>query len=124
MYSQDLPSPNLVHLEILRWKLRYATMQADKRPATSAAAIKDCDPGDFPNIRILLQLACTLPVTSCECKRSASTMKRLNTCMQASMSQQRLTSLHYDQQIDLDEVVDIYAHLHPRRMELDSLIKP
>lgn len=129
MYRQDLPSPELVAQEITRWKLRYKKMPADKRPATSSAAIKDCDPVHFPNIRTLLQLACTLPVTSCECERSASTMRRLNTYMRASMCQERLTSLallhiHYDQKFDLNEVVDIYARLHPRRMELDSLIKP
>lgn len=44
------------------------------------------------------------------------------------MGQNRMTSLalihiHYDQALDVDEVVDIYARLHPRRLELDSLIK-
>ena len=43
------------------------------------------------------------------------------------MTRQRLTSLalmhiHYDHTINYDEVVDIFARLHPRRMELDSLI--
>ena len=45
------------------------------------------------------------------------------------MCQERMTSLalihvHYDKEIDTDEVLDIYARLHPRRMELESLIKP
>ena len=129
LYHEDLPSPELVALEMTRWKLQYERMPADKRPATTSAAIKDCDPIHFPNIRTLLQLACTLPVTSCECERSASTLRRLNTYMRASMGQERMASLallhtHYDRETDLDEVVNIYARLHPRRMELDSLIKP
>ena len=33
-------------------------------------------------------------------------------------------ALPYDQEIDPNEVVNIYAHLYPRQMELDSLIKP
>ena len=100
-----------------------------QREKSPAAAIKECDRDHFPNIIVLLQIACTLPVTSCECERSASALKRLNTYMRASMGQERLSSLalihiHYDQHIDLDAVVDIYARIHPRRLQLDSLIKP
>ncbi|KAL5481631.1 hypothetical protein EMCRGX_G021830 [Ephydatia muelleri] len=36
------------------------------RPSTPAAAIKDCDCDLYPNVRVLLQIACTLPVTSCD----------------------------------------------------------
>ncbi len=44
------------------------------------------------------------------------------------MGQERLSSLallhiHYDKVFDLDEVVGIYARLHTRRLQLDSLIK-
>ena len=80
-------------------------------------------------LRVMLQLACTLPVTSYECERSASTMRRLHTYMPTSMTQERLSSLallhiHYDVPIDRDEAVNIYSRLHPRRLALDSLIKP
>ena len=104
-------------------------MAAAARPATPAAAIRECNPMHYPNIRVMLQLACTLPVTSCECERSASTMRRLHTYMRTSMTQEILSSLallhiHYDVPIDLDEAVNIYFRLHPRRLALDSLIKP
>ena len=70
-----------------------------------------------------------MPVTSCECEWSASKLRRLHTYMRASMAQERLTSLallhiHYEKDINLEEVVDIFTKLHPRRMKLDSLIKP
>jgi len=32
LYHEDLPSPELVTLEITHWKLRYEKMPADKRP--------------------------------------------------------------------------------------------
>ena len=129
MYRQDLPSPELIPSEILRWKMRFQAMPPDKRPSTPSGALKECNPTYFHNVGTLLKLICTLPVTSCECERSASTLRRLHTYLRASMSQQRLTSLalmhiHYDHNINFDEVVDIYAHLHPRRLELDSLINP
>ncbi|KAJ8024668.1 52 kDa repressor of the inhibitor of the protein kinase [Holothuria leucospilota] len=50
LYSTDLPSPELIWLEVKRWKLRYQRMDADARPDSPAAAIKDCDGTIFPNI--------------------------------------------------------------------------
>ena len=83
----------------------------------------------YPNIRVVLQLSCSLHVTCCECERRASTMRRLYTYIRTSMTQKRLSSLdlmhiHYDVPIDLDKAIDIYSQLHPWRLALDSLIKP
>ena len=71
IYSNHLPSPELVRQELKHWK--YEKMPEDKRPASVATAIKECDPMYFLNLRTLLQIACTLPVTSCECERSTKT---------------------------------------------------
>ena len=35
-----------------------------------------------------------------------------------------LLHIHYEQIIDVELVVDTFACLHPRRLELDSLIVP
>ena len=104
-------------------------MDEKDRPQTPAAAIKQCDKIMYPNLDVLLKLACTIPVTSCECERSASKLRRLNTYMRASMGKERLSSLallhiHYDQQVDMDLVVDLFARKHARRLELDSIVKP
>ena len=76
-YQQDLPSPELLEMEMCRWKCKFSTVSADKLPNSPSEAIKVCDAQLYPNIRILLQIACTLPVTSCECERSASVLRRL-----------------------------------------------
>ena len=104
---------------------RYMARREDERPS-AAEAIKECDGDMFPNIYILLQIACTIPVTSCECERSASGLRRLNNYMRASMGKDRLSYLallhiRYDLPVDLDKVVDSFARHHPRRLELDSL---
>ena len=93
-----------------------------------AQAIKQCDAQQFPNISQLLKLACTLPVTSCECERSASTLRRLSNFMRSSMGKEQLSALamihtHYDTIVDLDEAVDIFARLHARKLELKTLLK-
>ena len=54
-------------------------------------------------------------------------LRRLHNFMQAAMTQNRLTSLalmhiHYDFHINIDEIVDIFAELHPRRMQLSSVL--
>ena len=80
-------------------------------------------------MRILLQLACMLPVTSCKCERSASALRRLRNYMRATMGGERqanlaLIQIHYDKEINFDEVVILFAAMHPRCLELDSIIKP
>ena len=73
------------------------------------SSLKACDPDDFPNLYVLLKIAATLPVTSCECERSINTMRRLNNYMRCTMGESRLSSLaiihiKYDMLIDLDEL--------------------
>ena len=81
----------------------------------------------FPNIHRLLRLICTLPVTSCECERSISVLRCLKPYIRSSMGQERLTGLallhiHYDMELDLDDVVDIFSRKHPRRMMLADIL--
>ena len=126
-YSSDLPSPELFNMELKRWKSHYMAMPSELGPASPAKAIKDSDSTLFPNINVLLQIACTIPVTSCECERSASSLWRLNNYMRASMGKDRLSYLallhiEYETPINFEDVVDCYASLHPRRLELDSLL--
>ena len=126
-YQQDLPSPELLEMEMCRWKCKFSTVSADKLPNSPSEAIKVCDAQLYPNIRILLQIACTLPVTSCECERSASVLRRLKNYMRATMGNERLANLallhtHYDQHIDTERVIDIYAQMHSRRIELETLL--
>ena len=33
---------------------------------------------EFPNVSVLLKIACSLPVFSCDCERSASVLRRLH----------------------------------------------
>ena len=89
-----------------------------------ASSLKACDPDDFPNLYMSLKIAATLPVTTCECERSISTMRRLNNYMRCTVGESRLSALalmhiKYDLRImpvDLDEIVNLFLGLHPRMM--------
>ena len=80
-----------------------------------------------PNLYILLKIVATLPVTSCECERSISTVRRLNNYMRCTMGESRLSSLalmhiKYDMPVDLDEIANLFQVFHPRMMQLSSLL--
>ena len=47
----------------------------------------------FENIKVVLKILATLPITSCECERSFSSMRRLKNYTRTSMSQNRFNSL-------------------------------
>ena len=68
IYKDDLPSPELIDMELARWKSKFHGKQVNTIPDSCAKAIKVCDKVMYPNISVLLHIACTLPVTSCECE--------------------------------------------------------
>ena len=79
-----------------------------------------------PNIYALLKICATIPATSCECVTGASSSRRLHTYNRACMGQERLSSLalmhiHYQVKIVLDEVVNLFATKHPRRLDLGTI---
>ena len=48
--------------------------------------------------------------------------------MRSSMGKERLANLallhiHYEQQINVESVIDMFASFHPRRMEMESLME-
>ena len=76
-------------------------------------AILECDEERFPNVFRLIKIGCTIPITSCTCERSSSTLRRLRNWMRSSMSCSRLSSLalmniHYNHEVNLDRAVEIF----------------
>ena len=125
LYKDDLPSPQLFSSEFQRWKIM---VQNGRIAADScASSLKACDPDDFPNLYMLLKIAATLPVTTCECERSISTMRRLNNYMRCTMGESQLSSLalmhiKYDMPVNLEEIINLFEGLHPRMMQFASLL--
>ncbi|KAL7844825.1 hypothetical protein SRHO_G00233640 [Serrasalmus rhombeus] len=127
LYQDDLPSPEVIHQELKRWKLKWQAKSSHQRPSSCASAIKECDEMNVSEHLQTPENCMHLAVTSCECERSASTLRRLNTFMRSSMGEDRMSSLalihtHYDMALDLDEAVDLYSKMHPRRLELMSVL--
>ena len=99
-------------------------MPKERVPQTISLAIKTVDKGHFPNVHTLLKLAATLPITSCECERSFSGLRRLKTWLRNTMNTDRLAPLalmnvHYDHDVSYKRAADLFFQLYPRRL-LDS----
>ena len=102
-------------------------MKEEDRPQNLDQTLLRIDELVFPNLFILLKIAATLPVTSCECERSFSIMRRLRTWLRASMTTERLSALaliniHYGHPIDFDTVIDTFLKLHPRKIDNLNLV--
>ena len=77
--EEDLIKRDVVDQEHLLWRRKWLAVASKDWPDKLAKAVKKCDAERFPNLFVLLKMACTLPITSAECERSFSAMGRLRT---------------------------------------------
>ena len=108
-------------------RIKWFSTSAESRPSTLAESVKNYDDKRFSNVLVLLNIGCTLPVTSCECERRFSAMRRLRNWLRKSMKTDRLTSLalmnnHSDIAVDYDEVARLFFQLHPRKIYQKKLV--
>ncbi len=120
LYQLHLASEPEVRSEYLQWKHFCLQMSPKDRPATPLEAL-DIVPARFPNIKILLKIFETLPVTSCTPERAFSAMKLLKNNQRSTMTDERLTGLalmyiHPDIEINIDNVIDRYVSSGKRRL--------
>jgi hypothetical protein len=123
LWAQDLPDPNDVPTEFHRWCLKWheAQRKGQAIPTTLISSLQACNENFFPNISRLLRLLATLPVTTAECERSISGLRRLKTYLRSTMSSDRLNGLalmhfHQDVAVDVDAVVTAFAAKFRTRM--------
>ena len=81
----------------------------------------------FPYIYHVLKILGTVPVTSCECERSISVIRRLKTHLRSTMAQERFSSLalihiRHDFMLDLDQIINTFASKHPTKMQLLNIM--
>jgi hypothetical protein len=128
-YQQFLPHYNSLDAEIMLWDRKRERVRdgEDPLPGTAALTLASADPIIFPNITMALRILCTFPVTTCECERSVSALRKLKTYSRSTMGEQRLSALglmyvHHSKKIDTKKVVTRFAQLHPRKLELIDIL--
>jgi len=112
-YEEDFPSVHLIEPEILLWE-RYWLTNKEICPSNVSNTLKAINFDGFPNIKVALRILATLPITSCECERSFSGMRRLKTYARTTMTNDRLNGLalmqfHLDKVPETDEVINEFA---------------
>ena len=130
-YDKDLPSSFAVDTELQAWCMKWNNDKEGKECDTIPKTLKKTDKVSvFPNLYTLLHIGATLPVTSCTCERSISTLRVLKPSLRSTMTNNLLNGLamlfvHRERSntssFNLENVVHEFAFFHPRRMELIDL---
>ena len=120
-YEEDLLSPHLFENELELWQHHWIEGNGDC-PSNIVNTLKAIDFDVFPNIKECLKILGTLPITSCECERTFSGLRRVKTHCRTSMSDDRLSDLciinfHYDKTPNSSSVIDMFAAMKNRRLE-------
>jgi hAT family dimerisation domain. len=122
-YEEEFPSVHLLDSELALWRQYWLT---DKEICLNniTLTLKAVKFDGFENIKVALRILATLPITSCECERSFSGMRRLKTYSRTTMVNERLNGLalmnfHMDKVPDTENVINNFAGMKNRRLELD-----
>ena len=95
MYKEDLPHPVMLCTEYNMWVMKWKQQHTDSTDITNKLVdtFNSCSELQFPNLHVLLRVALTLPITSCESKWSFSQLKLIKTSYRSTMTNNRLGGL-------------------------------
>ena len=128
-YRQDIPNYAGLPAELLLWERMWKT-KSDRRediPDSIDATLEQIDKGAYVNIYTILQILITIPISSASCESSISTLQNLKTYLRNTMVQDRLNGLalmhaHREMELDLEQIIDLFANLQPRRMRMENIL--
>ena len=123
LYEGDLPCARSMDVELGLWRAMWKDSELAEDLNTPVKALPHVDKDYFPNIRTLILIMVTIPITSCECERSFSLLLLVKSTLRTTMTEDRLNGLalmqcHQDIKLDPNEIVEEFARSHPRRMKL------
>ena len=92
-------------------------------PDSVSVTLKRVDSLAFPNINLTLKLLGTLPITTCECEQSFSSLRIVKTWDRSTMTYARLNGLallfiHREIDLDVSEIIDLFAQKIRRTIEI------
>ena len=119
-YVQDIPNVSGLTAELYLWERLWTGKKenGDNIPDRVSSTLKLVDKVSFPNVFSILHILATIPVTSCSCERSISSLRHLKSYLRSTMRQTRLMHAHRNIPLDLEEIVDLFALQHGRRMRM------
>ncbi|XP_065681492.1 52 kDa repressor of the inhibitor of the protein kinase-like [Hydra vulgaris] len=119
-YKSDLPHFSSINAELELWEEFWN--EKTELPSTISDTLKFMDMRGFPNILEAFHILATIPIRTCECERSISTLRRIKTYTRSTMSENRLNglalmSIHQEIVPDINRVIEIFASKGDRKLE-------
>jgi len=121
MYTSFMDSETQVRAEYQLWKEKWVQVSVNDRqvsvndrPNTAVWSLQVCSPDFFPNVRKLLLIAATLPVTTATPKRTFSSLRLLDNHLCTTMRVHRLAALsllylHRDIPVTSEQVIEKFS---------------
>ena len=121
-YREDMPNYRAIHAELGLWETSWRKGFEEIVHDSVADTLRNCNELAFPNIFTALKILAVVPVTTCECERSVSALRRMKTWLRNTMTNERLNGLaqmhiNDDVEVNVDEVIDTFARQNPTRMQ-------
>jgi len=115
------------NLAVIAMENFLRNMRREDIPDSIDATLEQIDKVAYVNIYTILQILITIPISSASCERSISTLRNLKTYLRNTMVQDRLNGLalmhaHRGMELDLEQIIDLFANLHPRRMRMENIV--
>ena len=122
-----MPDISFISHEVDNWESAWIDVPDDQLPKNISDTLKMTNKISFPNIYACLKILAVLPVTSCTCERSASSVRLLKTYLRSRMTLERLNGLattytHRDKKVDIEKVIDNFARKNKRRLKLVNIL--
>ena len=92
-YEEHLGPQDEFKTELTIWKTKWSSVDRAALPRTVVAALSETNVTFFPQIKVLLQILATLPVSTATSDRSFSTLRALKTYLRNTVGEERLTGL-------------------------------
>ena len=122
-YHQDLPNFQSLDAEMNLWETFWLNYRGTL-PHNAITTLQSLPFSGFENMKVALRILATLPITSCECERSFSALRRLKTFARTTMSEERLNGLaamyiHKEANPDEDRVINRFSVMKNRRVDFN-----
>ena len=124
-YRDDMPSPDTLRQEVVMWRAMWKSQQM--KATTLAGTISDSRACAtmYPNITTIINLLLLTSVTSSGVERANSSLRFVKNAFRSTMGEDRFNALilmyvNNDIEINIEEIIDIFATKHPRRMLLSN----